>query len=249
MKKINVIPLAGEGRRFVEEGYLTPKPLIKINDTPMVINAAKCLPDADLWIFICLEKHIRKSKIDIILKNNFPNSIIIPVAYKTEGQASTCMLAEPYFSENDILTIGACDNGMAYNKKKYYDSFEKFDALIWTFRKNPVVLENPNMYGWVNMNFKDNTAISVSCKSPISQNPLNDNAIVGTFSFKRSKYFLESVRSMVSKNRRINNEFYMDIAIDECIKNGLSVGVFEIDNYYCWGTPKSYEKYIEELNE
>ena len=77
MRKINLIPMAGEGQRFLEEGYIMPKPLIKINGIPMFVHAAKALPKADLFIFICLKSHVIKFKIDKVIKSFFPKSKII----------------------------------------------------------------------------------------------------------------------------------------------------------------------------
>ena len=80
MRRVNIIPMAGEGSRFVNKGYKLPKPLIPINGVPMVVRAAKCLPDADLWIFICRENHIISSEIKEILnilKKEFILIIII----------------------------------------------------------------------------------------------------------------------------------------------------------------------------
>ena len=48
---------------------------------------------------------------------------------------------------------------------------------------------------------------------------------------------------MINKNRRINNEFYLDVVLDECVLNGYNVSPFEIDDYICWGTPKDLEVY------
>ena len=50
MRKINLVPMAGEGKRFLDEGYKIPKPLIKIHCIPMFVHAAKALPKADLYI-------------------------------------------------------------------------------------------------------------------------------------------------------------------------------------------------------
>ena len=244
MRRVNLIPMAGEGQRFIDAGYITPKPMIEINGLPMVVKAAKCLPPADLWIFICRESHIKIQKIDKILIKYFPGAIIISVDRLTEGQASTCLLAADYLSQDDILTIGACDNAMVYNKIKFNSNLKVHDALIWTFRNNPLVLQNPEMYGWVSIN-KSCLVNGVSCKTPISDKPLNDHAIVGCFTFHRAEYFLECTNNMINKNRRINNEFYLDIVLDECVLNGYSVFPFEIDNYICWGTPKDLEQYIQ----
>ena len=64
MRRVNLIPMAGEGQRFVEAGYSIPKPLIDVDGIPMVVRAANSLPDADHWIFICREEHIQDHGID-----------------------------------------------------------------------------------------------------------------------------------------------------------------------------------------
>lgn len=56
--QINLIPLAGRGLRFIQEGYKAPKPLIKVNGKPMIVQAAKSLSDAHEHIFVCLGEHL-----------------------------------------------------------------------------------------------------------------------------------------------------------------------------------------------
>ena len=244
MRRVNMIPMAGEGQRFVDAGYKTPKPLIDINGLPMVVRAAKNLPSADLWIFICRESHIKGAKIDSILTQHFPGAIILSADELTEGQASTCLIARDHLRADDQLTIGACDNAMVYDRKKFDVNLQSHDALIWTFRNNPAVLHSPQMYGWVSLD-ESSLVSGVSCKVPISDNPLSDHAVVGTFTFNRAGYFLECANEMINKNRRINNEFYLDVVLDECVLNGYNVSPFEIDDYICWGTPKDLEVYLQ----
>ena len=76
MKNVNIIPMAGNGQRFIDAGYSTPKPLIKVKGQYMFKKAVDSLPTPDHWIFICQDKHIKESGIDIIIKNYFPNSDI-----------------------------------------------------------------------------------------------------------------------------------------------------------------------------
>ena len=242
MRRVNLIPMAGEGQRFIDEGYTTPKPLINLNGLPMVVRAAKSLPEADQWIFICREKHIIDASIDKILTIHFPGALILSVDHLTEGQANTCLLARDYLTPEDRLTIGACDNGMQFDKRKFAQLIKKHDALVWTFRNNPAVLQNPKMYGWVEVN-ELGAASGISCKEPISDNPIHDHAVVGTFSFRKARYFLDCADDMIRKNRRINNEFYLDVAMDECIQNGHSVLPFEVKEYTCWGTPADLKTY------
>ena len=94
--RINLIPLAGRGKRFADEGYKLPKPVVPVDGVPMVVAAAKSLPSADKTVFICLKEHIKKYHIDKEIKKYFPKAVIVPIAGVTEGQASTCLLAEKY---------------------------------------------------------------------------------------------------------------------------------------------------------
>ena len=244
MRRVNIIPMAGEGIRFVNQGYRLPKPLIPINGMPMVVRAAKCLPSADLWIFICRKNHVLNSKIKDTLNQYFSSPKIISVDFLTEGQASTCLLAKKYLRPNDILTIGSCDCKMNYDKTIYNKKLITSDALVWTFRNNKSVVKNPEMYGWTKLD-KVGQVSRVSCKVPISNTPIKDHAITGSFSFRKSEYFLEYCDKTISKNRRINNEFYLDIVLDECIIGGLNVQPFEVDEYNSWGTPLDLENYLK----
>ena len=159
--------MAGEGIRFVNQGYKLPKPLILVNDVPMVVRAARCLPSADLWIFICRRNHVLNSKIEDTLNQYFSSPKIISVDFLTEGQASTCLLAKKYLRPDDILTIGSCDCRMNYDKTNFDNKLITSDALIWTFKNNISVMKNPEIYGWVRLN-KFGQILGVSCKITIS---------------------------------------------------------------------------------
>ena len=103
-------------------------------------------------------------------------------------------------------------------------------------------MKNPKLYGWLEVD-DDGKAKRVSCKEPISDDPIRDHAVIGAFSFRYAELFTRSVDSMITKNRRINGEFYMDIAVDECIQLSKAVRPMEVVNYTCWGTPVDLEKY------
>jgi len=241
--KINLIPMAGLGQRYVDEGYKVPKPLIEIEGIPMVVRAYQSLPDSDRNILVCRKEHIRKYHLDKVLKNFIPNLIIVEIDKITEGQAITCLLAKDHIPENSILTIGASDNDMTYNINEYnkFISESDCDGLVWTFRNNQSVLQDPYMYGWVK---NENKIVKeIICKTPISKTPMNDHALVGAFTFKKAKFFFDSVKSMVEDDCRINNEFYIDTAINYSIKAKKSIRIFEVDEYICWGTPQDYVNY------
>lgn len=243
--KINLIPMAGMGQRYVDEGYTVPKPLISVDGLPMVVRAYNSLPKSDKNILICQKKHLQDYPVQEILEEYIPNLVIVDIGGLSEGQAITCLAAKKHIPDNSILTIGASDNDMTYDSSQielmYNDS--KINGWVWTFRNNPAVLQNPKMYGWVKQNMENDNAKEIICKTPISNNPINDHAVIGAFTFKKAKYFFDSVDMMVKENNRINNEFYVDVAMDYCIKLNKNIKIFEVDKYICWGTPRDYETY------
>ena len=63
MKKINVIAMAGIGKRFLKYQYSTPKPVILIKNKPMFYYATKSLPTSKKNIFII---NIKLKKIEFL---------------------------------------------------------------------------------------------------------------------------------------------------------------------------------------
>ena len=242
---ITLIPLAGRGSRFVKVGYKDPKPLIEVSGKPMIIQAANSLPNSQNHIFVTLKEHLENYPLEKTLKQEYQDANIISIDEVTQGQAITCSLGLKDADENSSLLIAATDNGMIYNHEKYQNLIEdeNVDAIIFTFKHHISSKNNPQMYGWVKVDDKDN-ATAVSVKVPISDNPYEDHAIVGTFWFRKAEYFNKALKKLLEKNIRVNGEYYVDSLMSELIELGLNVKVFEVDDYICWGTPDDYETFV-----
>ncbi len=244
--RINLIPMAGLGQRYVDAGYSTPKPLLLVNGLPMIIRAANALPVADRYIFVCRREHVQAFDLQNLFAQHFSDFTIIALDALTEGQAATCMQAKDAIPENAMLTVGASDNDMIYapSSVAHLENDQTVDGWVWTFRNHACTLQKPNDYGWVQLKPNSKMVEHVSCKQTISDNPQNDHAIIGAFTFKKAKHFFDSITKMINANDRINNEFYLDVAINHAIGNGLKIHVLEVEQYISWGTPRDYEKFL-----
>lgn len=232
--------MAGDGKRFKDAGYSTPKPLIKVDGKPMVIKALESLPKASKNILIVRKDHFNIVDFKTLLNNYFENVSIIEIDYLTEGQASTCLLSEKHIPKNSILNIGACDVGFKYDLNKYKETLSKFDSFIWTYNNNPNVLNHPEMYGWVKRRLYSDEIDYVSCKKPISDKLLEDHVVSGTFTFKNSDLFFDAIKKMILKNDRVNGEFYLDNIFNHLMQKS---SIFKVDEYYSWGTPTELLNY------
>lgn len=241
---ITMVLLAGRGKRFLQEGYLSPKPLIKINGRPMVIQAVSCLPASMKYIFVCLLEHLENFHLQDEIRKVFPEAKIVKIDKVTDGQACTCEIGLANEDLKSPLLVAACDCGMRWNTDAYARLIRDpdIDAVVWSFRHHPSSEKNPQIYGWLKVD-KNSNVLKVSVKKQISENPFNDHAIIGTFYFKKAEYFIESLKRVYEKNIRVNNEFYIDSCINELLNLGLVVKVFEVDHYIGWGTPDDLKTY------
>ena len=67
-----IVPMAGRGSRFADQGYYTPKPLIEVNGQIMIKRALKSIEDLEISeiFFIILHEHEKEFELSKILKKN-----------------------------------------------------------------------------------------------------------------------------------------------------------------------------------
>lgn len=237
-----LIPCAGLGKRFSQEGYDLPKPFIEVSKKPMAIQAINDLPMTENLNLV-----FRKSMtgIDLLKKEiikSYPSVKSINIDKITNGQAETCLYGLNSENNNKPLTISACDNGIIYNKKKFLEFFNNnsIDVIVWGCENFPGAKKFPKMYGWIEHN---NFQVKRVHVKKIYRNPNIDPIIVGTFTFKKASFFKEAVELLISNNLRVNDEFYVDSCINNAIDIGLNVAYFPIEYYLCWGTPNDLNTY------
>jgi NDP-sugar pyrophosphorylase family protein len=242
---INLITLAGDGLRFSKHGIKIPKPMIHIDGEPMVFRAVDCLPKAEKYVFVCRQSHIDKFNIDLLLKNRYHGAEIIAINETTEGQACTAEVGihNSSISDNDEILISCCDYGLSWSVDSFDEIKRDSDIVIWSTIRNGSFSKNPSSYSWLVTNGSKFQKVYV--KEHIFNDSYNNRAIVGTFYFRKAKYFLNSVNTIYKQNIRSNNEFYIDNIFNTIDK--LRVNVFDVDDYTCWGTPEDLGNYENKI--
>lgn len=251
-----LIPMAGAGQRFADAGYRVHKPAIMTVDRatgqekPMVVCATKDLPGvaADGSNVIYVDRNFHQTDgVEDAIRAWYPQAAFITVDHLTEGQACTCMLAEPYLDPEQPLLIAGCDNGMDIDRDDFDALTKECDCIVFTYRHNEAVLANPNAYGWMIAD-ADGNITGTSIKKAISDRPMEDPAVVATFWFRRAAVFIEATKKMIAENDRINGEFYVDQTVKHVLDLGYRAKIFDIDRYVGWGTPADYEGYQKTWN-
>jgi len=237
-----IIPMAGLGMRFVNEGYAETKPLIPVSGLPMVIQATRCLPPAERYVFVLRMDMDGYEQMAELLKNTFDNVVIKELDEVTDGQATTARIGLEAMEGNSgdgpsgPITFGACDFGMLYSQDKLQSLMEDSDTdiIVWGVRGNANAVRHPQMFGWIDESAGDIRNISV--KVPLDH-PESDPIVLGSFTFRSSAVFHAALERMYERGGKVNGEYYLDTMVNDAIALGMKCRLLEVDSYLSWGTP------------
>jgi NDP-sugar pyrophosphorylase family protein len=236
-----LIPMAGLGSRFAKEGYSIPKPLIEVDGVPMVVRAALDMPQAEKSVFVTRSDLPGNESLTAAIGKTIINNIIVSLPSLTEGQAHTCLLAIDYCNPDEPVTIAPCDSGTLFCSQKFQDKLKKSDLIVWGYRGHSTAKLKSTSYSWIDVN-DDESINYISVKRPL-KDPTTDPIVIGAFTFKRADNFIRATKLLMSRNQRVNGEFYIDAVVNIAIEMGLNVQMLEVDYYIGWGTPDEYKTF------
>ena len=238
--KMNVlIPMAGAGSRFEQAGYTFPKPLIDVNGKPMIQRVVDNLNIDARHIFIVQKSHYEKYALKHMLNLIAPNCEIIQVEGMTEGAACTTLLAKEFIDNDEPLVLANSDQYVEWDSNQFMYSAmaDDIDGSILTFEAT-----HPK-WSYARLN-DDGFVVEVAEKKPISK-----HATVGVYFWRRGSDYVRSAESMINKNIRVNNEFYVCPVYNEALLDGARVKTFHIDKMWGLGTPEDLDVFLKhEIN-
>ena len=238
--KMNVlIPMAGAGSRFEQAGYTFPKPLIDVNGKPMIQRVVDNLNIDARHIFIVQKSHYEKYALKHMLNLIAPNCEIVQVEGMTEGAACTTLLAKEFINNDEPLVLANSDQYVQWDSNQFMYSAmaDDIDGSILTFEAT-----HPK-WSYARLN-NDGFVVEVAEKKPISK-----HATVGVYFWRRGSDYVRSAESMINKNIRVNNEFYVCPVYNEALLDGARVKTFHIDKMWGLGTPEDLDIFLKhEIN-
>ena len=230
-----IIPMAGAGSRFQKAGYTFPKPIIDVMGKPMIQLVVESLNVKANFIYIVQKEHREKYNLDALLSLITPNCKIVEVDGLTEGAACTLLLAKEHINNQNPILISNSDQYIEWDSNEFFYKMNESDADggIVTFKAT-----HPK-WSFVKLD-KLNNITEVAEKKPIS-----DKATAGFYYWKKGSDFINYTEQMISKNIRVNNEFYTCPVYNEAIQGGKIIKNFKIEKMWGLGTPEDLNYYIE----
>ena len=233
-----VVPMAGNGSRFASAGYTDPKPLIPVFGDPMISWVVKNIRIPGCrFIFIIRSDYPDSCR--TFLESIAPGCEIITVDKVTEGAACTVLLSKEIINNDTPLMIANSDQYVEFSADDFVKSFLNnhnelsYSAKISTFDGN----YNPK---WSYVGLTDGVVTEVVEKKPISI-----HATTGIYLWRHGSDFVKFAEQMISKNIRVNNEFYVAPVFNEALQSGCMINISECKRMWGLGVPEDLEYFIQ----
>lgn len=241
MKKVHlVLPAAGLGSRFRDVGEVTPKPLIKVFDIPMILWVLLNFPlvESDkVWI-VGQRKDELPSELAAFLKF-LPFEIeFLEIDGVTEGPASTVALVLDKLPDSDALIVANTDQYV----------FEDLTGFVGEVRAGKssgqilTMVAHSNAWSYVG---RDEVG---EINLVVEKVQISDEATVGVYGWSSSKYAKASFKDTFENNVRTNNEFYVAPTYNFLIKNSQKIVSILIGDHglavHGLGIPQDLEDFL-----
>ena len=234
-EKITIImPMGGIGLRFKNENFKTEKPLLKIQGTPLFLNALKSFKKISNIneVILIIRKNLNKKINFFLKKRNFFKKIkfkIIILKKKTKNPIETIIKCKNIISNKRIVSL---DNDLYFEAKGYFKKIIKkncADSIVPTFKSNK------SIYSFVK--HKRKKVVDIKEKKKISS-----TAVVGAYFFKDKTVFFDQCIK-INRNKDIKDKYISNIILSY-LKMKKTVEQYETEKYFSYGTPKEYLKNI-----
>lgn len=238
-----VIPMAGNGSRFATAGYKDPKPFIPVFGKPMISWVVDNLGIPANYTFIIRKDFEETYSATNYLKTMCPGCNVVQIETVTEGAACTVLLAKGIIDNNDPLIIINSDQYIEFDSFKFVFDFlynpkeRRLSGKISTFDGN----RHPK---WSYAKVDENGVVT----EVREKDPFSDHATTGLYMWRHGKDFVTYAKQMISKNIRVNNEFYVVPVFNEAIADGLMFGISDCNRMWGIGVPEDLEYFLKNFH-
>ena len=238
--RLNVlVPMAGAGSRFAQQGYTFPKPLIEVNGKPMIQVVVENLNIEAHYIFIVQQSHYEKYNLKYLLNLIAPGCDIVQVDGVTEGAACSTLLAKDYINNDAPLVMANSDQYVEWNSNECMYAFtaDEIDGGIISFEAS-----HPK---WSYARVGDDGFVEEVAEKKV----ISNEATVGIYYWKKGSDYVKYAEDMIAKNIRVNNEFYVCPVFNQAIEDNKKIKVKRVNKMWGIGTPEDLDNFLKNYKE
>lgn len=235
--------MAGEGSRFLKEGWIIPKPLIELNGQPLFKHTISSVFDKEIpmkYSFIVRQEHIDKYQIDKGIKSFLPEANLFSVVKTTRGAVETCLVAESVIATDDAVIIMDCD--LEFRSRQFIEIIKKILNQSMEEATGGALVSfesNEPRYSYAALG-EDGFVTRTAEKEVIS-----NHALCGAYFFSSGKRFIQIAHQLMDEPVFSKPEYYVSLLFNYLLKDGEKVWLAPMEEYYSYGTPEELKRYFK----
>lgn len=242
-----IIPMSGWGERFRRAGYTVPKPLIEVEGRPMIEHVMGLFPgepDSN-FVFICNREHLETTPMRAVLKRLAPGGTIVQIEPHKRGPVHAVLQARAQMPADEPVIVNYCD----FSARWDYEAFKRMAAesgcagALSAYRGfHPHTLGDTH-YAYMRVD-GEGRMLEIREKEAFTKNRMEEYASSGTYYFSSGRLALRYFDELVARGIDKNGEYYVSLAYNLMVRDGLEVRVFELEQFLQWGTPEDLAEYV-----
>ena len=238
-----IVPMAGTGQRFVDKGYVEPKPIIEVNEKRIIEYILDMFSEDDEFIFICNDVHLETTNMGKVLHSLKPNSKIYYMPQHKLGPVHTVKTVYDEIDDDEEVIISYCDNPYLWDRDDFMKHIREndLDGCVLTHSGfHPHTLANTKM---AFVKDKDGLLEEIKEKECYTDNPMDEHASTGIYYFRKGSYVKKYFEEMVERDINYNGEYYVTLVYNLLVEDGLRVGYYDTPYVTVFGTPDEVENF------
>ncbi|MFA6317685.1 MAG: NTP transferase domain-containing protein [Elusimicrobiota bacterium] len=238
-----IVPLAGQGWRFRGAGYSQAKPLIPVDGVPMVRHVVDLFPGEKDFLFIANAEHASRHGILDALEAAAPGSRTVVIPPHREGPVASVLRAFDQVSDDDEVIVNYCDFSKAWDYPGFlkHTRGRRADGAVAAYKGfHPHMLSGPN---YAFLREERQWLSEIREKRPFTEDRMAEYASDGTYYFRTGALLKKYFTRLVERGVRAEGEFYVSMAFNLMVEDGLRVSVYAIEQMLQWGTPEDLREY------
>jgi glucose-1-phosphate thymidylyltransferase len=221
-----VMPLAGKGTRLRPHTHVTPKPLLKVGDKPVLAYILDELRELGVGEAVCITGHL-KERVEEFMAREYPDFKAVYVEQvEQRGTGDAIALAEPYVQE-DLLIIFVdtlFDADLSLVKRLPED----VAGVIWAKE-----VEDYQRFGVIVTD--EQGFMQKIIEKPST--PVSKLANIGLYYIRDWKLLFEGIRHVMASDAGVGGEYFLTDAFQYMVDHGGKLLVAPVEGWYDAGKP------------
>ena len=223
-----VIPLAGKGTRLRPHTHVTPKPLLRVADKPVMAYILDDLRELGVDEAVFVTGHL-KEKVEDYIRKEYPNFTAHFVEQPEQnGTAGAVHLARPFI--DDELLIIFVDTLFDADLTLVQRLPDDVAGVIWVKE-----VEDYQRFGVVVAD--ENGFMQKIIEKP--KEPISKRANIGLYYIRDWRLLNEAVDHVMGQSLAAGQEYYLTDAFQYMIDSGAKILTVDVEGWYDAGKPET----------